>query len=90
MAFAAGTCEMFVSCEPSTAGSLALPSNCTILLAAVPTSTAMVPDAVIVPPVKPVPAIILVTVPTPPALVQPSWPEPSVFNTWLAVPSVAG
>ena len=33
--------------------------------AVVPTSTAIVPDAVIVPPVKPVPATTLVTVPVP-------------------------
>ena len=56
---------MFVSCEPSTAGSLALPSNCTILLAVVPTSTANVPAAVIGPPVNPVPEPTLVTEPVP-------------------------
>lgn len=41
-------------------------SSCGILLAPVPTSTAMVPDVVIVPPVRPVPAEILVTLPLPP------------------------
>ena len=57
--------ETPVSCEPSIAGSLPVPSSCTILPADVPTSTAIVPEAVIVPPVKPVPAVILVTVPEP-------------------------
>ena len=56
----------FVSAEPSTAGSLPLPSSCTILLAVVPTSTAMVPVVVMVPPVRPVPAVMEVTVPPPP------------------------
>ncbi len=57
--------ETPVSCEPSTAGNLPEPSSCTILFAVVPTSTAIVHDAVIVPPVKPVPATTLVTVPVP-------------------------
>ena len=55
----------FVSWLPSTAGILALASNCKILFAVVPVSTAMVPLAVIAPPVSPVPAVMLVTVPVP-------------------------
>ena len=54
-----------VRLDPSTAGSFALPSSCTILLAVVPTSTLSVPDPVIGPPVKPVPEATLVTVPEP-------------------------
>lgn len=46
-------------------------SSCGILLAVVPTSTASVPEEVIGPPVSPVPAVTLVTVPPlPTALAQ--------------------
>ena len=55
--------------DPSTPGSFALASSCTILFAVVPTSTAIVPAPVIVPPVSPVLAITLVTVPVPDAVI---------------------
>src|ERR1035437_8037661 len=57
------TALMFVTRNPSTAGISAEAFNCRILLAAVPTSTFRVPFEVIGPPVNPVPAATLVTVP---------------------------
>src|SRR4051812_21461874 len=52
--------------KPSTAGICAVPLNCKIWLALVPTSTFKVPVPVILPPVRPVPAEILVTLPPAP------------------------
>ena len=50
----------------ATAGSLAEPSSCTILLAVVPTSTFNVAEPDVAPPVKPVPATTAVMSPAPP------------------------
>ena len=55
--------------DASTPGSFPLASSCTILFAVVPTSTAIVPAPVIVPPVSPVLATMLVTVPVPDAVI---------------------
>src|ERR1035437_1297144 len=57
------TALTLVTKNPSTAGISAEAFNCRILLAAVPTSTLRVPLEVIGPPVNPVPAATLVTVP---------------------------
>ena len=77
----------FVSAEPSTAGSLPLPSSCTILSAVVPTSTAMVPVVVMVPPVRPVPAVMDDTVPPPGRFVS-AEPSPTKAVA-VAVPSTS-
>jgi hypothetical protein len=55
----------FVRFEPSTAGSFAEPSSCTILFALVPTSTFSVAEPEVAPPVKPVPATTAVISPAP-------------------------
>ena len=51
---------------------------------------AIVPEAVIGPPVNPVPVETLVTVPPPPGVPQLRVPEPFVCKTWLGVPSAEG
>ena len=57
--------EMPVRFDPSTDGSLPVPSSCTILFAPVPTSTFNVAEPEVAPPVKPVPAITAVISPAP-------------------------
>ena len=50
-------------------------------------SIAIVPDAVMVPPVNPVPAVIEVTVPVPETDVQVGAPDPELVKTWPLVPT---
>ena len=63
---APGVTVIPVRFDPSTAGSLAEPSSCTILPAVVPTSTFKVADPDVAPPVNPVPATTAVMSPPPP------------------------
>ena len=50
----------------------------------------IVPELVIVPPFRPIPAVIEVTVPPPAAVPQVTLPAPSVTKAWPIVPSIIG
>ena len=70
-----------VKALPLSIGRLPLPSNCTILFAVVPTSTFNVTAPELPPPVNPVPAVMLVIVPPPAAIVAGAQLVPLNCNT---------